>query len=102
MKLSDLLEDHSVAAVRKKKWALPNRLELPPIINGHRGPWAKLHAFDGVDQVETPLLMMTCMDDADDWEAWITPAAPAQGVRRWRTIVTTGAKPLWSPPTSAG
>lgn len=70
MKFNDLMADHRVATVRKSKWDNPeDRLHLPPIINGARGLWATLEAFDGFNVVEVRVLAFQCDDDSDDWEA---------------------------------
>jgi hypothetical protein len=71
MRFDDLIADHSVAAIRKTKWAnKEDRLELPKVIEGVRGPWCALIAFDGFSVEETQMLDVLCRDDDDDWEPW--------------------------------
>lgn len=75
MKFDDLMNDHSVAAVRKERWANKNdRLVLPPVIDGQRAIWCKLIGHDGVDpESKRDLLVTHCRDNDDDWEVWEKP-----------------------------
>lgn len=69
----DLMSDHSVKAIRKATWALPgDHLELPPIVDGARGPWCTLYAFDGELTTGCKLLVTECEDAADDWQEYIS------------------------------
>lgn len=80
MKITEALADHSIAAVRRRKWANPNdRLQLPPVVPSSRdgtpsrGVWGKLIGFDGVQVTETNVLCLPAMLGGDDWEAWTAP-----------------------------
>lgn len=76
MLFRDLLNDHTVAAVRLARWASPtDRLELPPVIDGERGPWCTLHAFDGVAHVTQPIMALAADDGSNGWLPWTEETA---------------------------
>lgn len=72
MRLFDLSDDRDVVAVRRSIWRDPeDYLELPPVIDGMRGPWFFLHAIDPETNArkKTPILFIEMLDDnCDDWE----------------------------------
>jgi len=66
MKLEELMADSTVTHVRREYWALPDdHIILPPFIDGCRGPWFTLVAFDGVSTIKVDLPLVT--DSNTDW-----------------------------------
>lgn len=81
MKFIEALRDHSIKAIRLPIWANEeDRLELPPIINGSRGPWCKcvfstpIFAADGeckgFEMKETPIGAWEFAKDDSEYETW--------------------------------
>lgn len=76
MKLSELLDDPNVVAVRRAKWFSPRDvLVLSPMFEGgRRGPWATLYAFDGRREVTVDMYLLgPARDTCDDWSACDPP-----------------------------
>jgi hypothetical protein len=99
MKFSDLMADHSVRAVRLKRWASPDDyLELPVIVKGSRTPWCYLVGFNGREMTRSPMLFFQCDDGSDDWlehklpDDYTPPKYPsAEDVFRREAAERTGA-----------
>jgi len=69
MKLEDLMADLTVTHARRAYWKIPtDHVELPPVIEGGRGPWSVLVAFDGKQVIRRSFPLLT--DPNDDWEPY--------------------------------
>lgn len=72
MKLSDLMKDHTVTHARRAYWKIrDDHVVLPIVVDGMRGPWSVLVAFDGKQMIRKSLPLLT--DDNDDWERYSPP-----------------------------
>lgn len=69
MTFQQAMKDRSIGMIRKPDWNLLAKLELPPVINGERGAWCKLHdPMASPDKTFELLVVEFSGDVSDDWE----------------------------------
>lgn len=71
----ELMDDHNVLAVRRALWALSDdHVDLPPVVEGARGPWCVTHFYDGLTSEPRMVLAIEFDRTSDDWEPYVKAA----------------------------